>query len=337
MNAAFPLEPLLEDLCSGPGTSDVTLLSCGRVGIRRNGRLSVSSLGVLTEGWAQIEAAACLSHNGQTKVFSSVGGARYRVTLASSMQGRSISVRPLPARPRPPEELLIPDAFTDYFMGLSSGLVLVAGPTGSGKSTSIASLLDARGRRVGGKFVTLEDPVECLHQGGAGALFEQREIGTSVASYGEGLRQALHMNPDVIAVQEVREQAAAETTLSAALSGHLVVASMHAFSAVTTPQRFLSILDPSMEDAGARDALASCLEAVLVQRLVPGFGRMVPVFEILVLRDGVGRLRSLERLIRTAQWSGIRQEIEVGGRLGMMLWEDCLSRRVREGLVPSGC
>jgi len=335
MSEVFPLPALLEELCAPDGTSDITLLSDGRVGVRRNGRLVVKEMLAIRAGWESVLRSLGFAREGQTLVYEGEGGHRYRVTLARSQTGQSVAVRPLPLAARSSDELLLPGAFQDYFLGLRSGLVLVAGPTGSGKSTTIASLLDLRGRREGGKYVTLEDPVECLHQGGPQALFEQRELGACIGSYAEGLKQALHMNPDVISVQEVREQAAAETTLAAALSGHLVVASLHAFSAPTVPQRFLSILDPSMEDAGARDALASCLEAVLVQRLVAGFERMVPVFEIMLFRDGRERIRSMERLVRNANWAGLRQEIEVGARLGMTLWEDCLRTRVAEGLVPA--
>jgi twitching motility protein PilT len=335
MSSVFPFAALLADLCAPEGTSDLTLLADGRVGVRRNGRLAVKDIPGLHAAWESLLSELGFGREGQTLVYADQDARRYRVTLARSSTGQSVAVRPLPVAARSCDELLLPGAFLDYFVGLRSGLVLVAGPTGSGKSTTIASLLDLRGRREGGKYVTLEDPVECLHSGGPHALFEQRELGTCIASYAEGLKQALHMNPDVIAVQEIREQAAAETTLAAALSGHLVVASLHAFSGPTVPQRFLSILDPSMEDAGARDALASCLEAVLVQRLVPGFERMVPVFEIMLFRDGRERIRSMERLVRNGNWAGLRQEIEVGTRLGMTLWEDCLRRRVAEGLVPA--
>jgi len=335
MSALFPLPALLAELCASEGTSDVTLLSDGRVGVRRNGRLVVKDMPGIRAGWESLLGEMAFSREGQTLVYADPEARRYRVTLARSSSGQSVAVRPLPVSARSCDELLLPGAFIDFFVGLRSGLVLVAGPTGSGKSTTIASLLDLRGKRAGGKYVTLEDPVECLHMGGPNALFEQRELGSCIHSYAEGLKQALHMNPDVIAVQEVREQAAAETTLAAALSGHLVVASLHAFSAPTVPQRFLSILDPSMEDAGARDALASCLEAVLVQRLVPGFERMVPVFEIMLFRDGRERIRSMERLVRNGNWAGLRQEIEVGARLGMTLWEDNLRLRIAEGMVPA--
>jgi Tfp pilus assembly pilus retraction ATPase PilT len=89
-----------------------------------------------------------------------------------------------------------------------------------------------------------------------------------------------------------------------------------------------------MEDLGARDALASCLEAVVVQKLVPGYEGLVPLFEVMLFRDRGERLPAMERLVRQGNWIGLRQEMETGRRIGMMLWEDSRRRRVEEGLIP---
>ncbi len=327
----------LEELAQRQGVSDITLSSDGRVAVRCRGQLSMrlaGSLGVEWTGLRSVVLGEAFGEGRRTCVCTSASGRRFRATLSAHRRGESLSLRPLATAVPTADELLLSSSLLDYFSTLRGGLVLIAGPTGSGKTTTVSALLRARAERVGGKFITLEDPVEHVHVDNEGSFFEQRELGRDVASYAEGLREALHMNPDVIAVQEIRESAAAETALSAALSGHLVVASMHAFSASTTPQRFLAVINPGMEDLGARDALASCLEAVVVQRLVPGYERMVPVFEVMLLRDGSGRIAPMERLVRQGNWPGLRQEIEVGGRLGMMAWEDSLKRRRDEGLIP---
>lgn len=339
MSALFPLFDFLEELSRQPGTTDITMVSDGRVAVRRNARIAVTRVEALGCLWertmdAHFPAARDGRRRGAARVISS-GNRRYRATLAEHRGGASLSVRPLRERPGSPAELRLPDGLAEFFLGLNGGLVLVAGPTGSGKSTTVASLLASRRDGMGGKIVTIEDPVEFLHSDDERTLFIQRELGTSVAGYSEGLEEALQMNPDVIAVQEVREREAAETALSAALSGHLVIASVHAFTGATVPQRYLSVIDPGLEDHGARDSLAACLEAVVFQRLLPGFDGLVPVFEVLYFRHRGERLPSMERLVRQGNWVGLRQELAEGRRYGMIEWEECLRERVACGLLPA--
>ena len=339
MSTPFPLFDFLEEVSRQPGTTDITMVSDGRVAVRRNARIAVTRVEALGRLWAETMKVHFPSGRdgrrpGAARVIAS-GRRRYRATLAAHRGGSSLSVRPLRERPGSPGELRLPDGLAEFFLGLNGGLVLVAGPTGSGKSTTVASLLDARRDGVGGKFVTIEDPVEFVHSDDERTLFIQRELGTSVSDYAEGLEEALQMNPDVIAVQEIRERAAAETALSAALSGHLVIASMHAFTAPTVPQRCLSVIDPGLEDHGARDSLAACLEAIVFQRLLPGFDGLVPVFEVLYFRHRGERLASMERLVRQGNWVGLRQELAEGRRFGMIEWEENLRERISSGLLPA--
>ncbi|MFA5264346.1 MAG: ATPase, T2SS/T4P/T4SS family [Opitutaceae bacterium] len=337
MKPQFPLIDFLDEMAGRPGATDITLCSNGRVGLRQNARMAVMTLAPLKELWAETMAGHFRARPADprcscTVVLSGQKGARFRAMLAASHEGETLSVRFLAASIRSPSELLLPSGLEDRFTRLRGGLFLVCGPSGSGKSTTIASLLRSRGAVAGGKTVSIENPVELVHESMENCLFVQRELGESVRSYSEGLEEALQMNPDVISVQELREPAAAETALSAALSGHLVIASIHATTASTAPQRFLSLINPSLDDAGARDALASCLEGVVMQRLVPGYDRLVPVFEVLLLRDGAERLHTVERLVRQGNWLGLRQEME-GGRHGMMTLEESLRQRTEEGLI----
>ncbi len=339
MSTTFPLFEFLEEVTRQPGTTDVTLVSDGRVAVRRNTRLAVSRLEPLARLWHATIAEHFTAHQGGSGAGASIvlqaSGRRYRATLAAHAGGASLSLRPLAARVSSAEELRLPEGLKEYFLGLRGGLVLVGGPTGSGKSTTVASLLDSRREAGGGKIVTIEDPVEIVHSDDEHTLFIQRELGTSVAGYAEGLELALQMNPDVIAVQEVRESAAAETALSAALSGHLVIASMHAFTAPTVPQRYLAVINPGMEDLGARESLAACLEAIVLQRLLPGFDGLVPVFEVMLFRHRGERLPAMERLVRQGNWVGLRQELAEGRRNGMIQWEDSHRERVASGLLPA--
>lgn len=339
MKPTFPLIDFLREMAERPGTTDITLCADGRVALRQNARIVVSHLDALSDLWKASVGEHFPSEkrrHGQsvTAVFTDLSGRRYRATLTEDYQGESLSVRVLPAKILGANELMLPEGLERYFQNLRGGLFLVGGPTGSGKSTTIASLLQSRAAAVGGKVVTLEDPVEYLHHGSESCVFIQREIGRQVRSYAEGLKDALLMNPDVISVQELREQAAAETALSAALSGHLVVASLHAYTASSVPQRFLSIMNPALDDLGAREAFAACVEGVIVQRLVPGFDGLVPIFEVMLFRSGTERLVSMERLVRQGSWTGLRQEIECGQRHGMLLLEESLRQRAELGLIP---
>lgn len=337
MKPVFPLVDFLGEMAARPGATDLTLCSDGRVALRQNARLAVSDLPPLRELWvATLEDLFPPQERGGrcVRVIVDAKGRRYRTILSRDHSGESLSVRFLPSGIKSPSELLMPDGLESYFLDLRSGLFLVGGPTGSGKSTTVASLLQSRARKRGGKIVTIEDPVEFLHEGAPESIVVQRELGRSVPTYAEGLKDALLMNPDVISVQEIREQASAETALSAALSGHLVVASLHAYSASSAPQRFLSLMNPAMDDLGARDALASCLEGVVIQRLLPGYEGLVPVFEVMLFRERGERLLSMERLVRQGNWAGLRQEIETGQRRGMLLARESCRQRAEMGLLP---
>ncbi len=302
--------------------------------------LSVTRIPALAETWAQTIAAWLPERPpdrrcGFTTVVRDPKGRRYRVTISANREGEAVSVRPLPRTIVKPEDLRLPSGLKEYFLRLQGGLFLVGGVTGSGKTWTLASLLKARAVEVGGKFITIERPIEFEHEDSEKAVFHQREVGVQAITYAAALEEALQEKPNVLMVQEIRRRDEAETALSAALSGHVVVASIHAYTAPTTPQRFLSIINPNMEDVGARDALASCLEGVVLQRLVPGMQGLVPIFEVMYFRNDHGeRLTQMERLVRQGNWMGLRQEMEVSRRLGMMQWEDSIAQRKQQGLLP---
>jgi Tfp pilus assembly pilus retraction ATPase PilT len=336
----FPILDLLDQITVQPGTTDVTLKSTGRVAVCRNTALSVTQIPALAETWADtvhqlLPDRPADRRTGYTTVVRDPKGRRYRVTVASNREGEAMSVRPLPRTICTPEDLRLPEGLKDYFLRLQGGLFLVGGVTGSGKTWTLASLLKARAAELGGKFITIERPIEFEHQDTDKAVFHQREVGLQALSYATALEEALQEKPNVLMVQEIRRRDEAETALAAALSGHVVVASIHAYTAPTTAQRFLSIINPNMEDLGARDALASCLEGIVLQRLVPGYDGLVPIFEVLYFRNDRGeRLTQMERLVRQGNWVGLRQEMEVSRRLGMMQWEDSIAQRAQQGLIP---
>lgn len=336
---ALPILELLDQITAQPGTTDVTLKSNGRIAVTRNNALSVTNINALAEGWDQAMETLLPQRQpqrdlGYTTVVKSASGKRYRFAISSSREGEAVSVRPLPRTISSPEELRLPAGLKDFFVRLQGGLFLVGGVTGSGKTWTLASLLKARASEVGGKFITIERPIEFEHDDTDRAVFHQREVGVHAQSYASALEDALQERPNVLMVQEIRRRDEAETVLSAALSGHVVVASLHAYTAATTAQRFLSVISPSVDDTGARDGLAACLEGIVLQRLVGTAQGLVPIFEVLYLRDLRGeRLPQMERLVRQGNWVGLRQEMEVSRRLGMMQWEDSVEQRRREGLM----
>lgn len=338
--SAFPILRLLAEVTCAEGTTDVTLKSTGAVAVCRNTTLSVTRIPALADGWAEAVNALLPERPadarcGYTTVVRDPAGPRYRVTLCRNREGEAVSVRPLPRSILSPEALRLPEGLKEYFLRLQGGLFLVGGVTGSGKSWTLAALMKARAEELGGKYVTIERPIEFEHVDTDRAVFHQREVGAHATSYAAALEEALQEKPNVIMVQEIRRRDEAETALSAALSGHLVVASLHAYTAPTTPQRFLSVINPTMEDFGARDALASCLEGVVLQRLMPGVSGLIPVFEVLYFRSQHGeRLTQVERLVRNGNWVGLRQEMEISRRHGMMQWEDSIAQRQSEGLIP---
>jgi len=338
---AFPILDLLDQVTREPGTTDVTLKSTGHIAVCRNAVLSVTRIAALAETWSDSIRALLPGRSGDprsgfTTVLRDDRSRRYRVTISANREGEAVSVRPLPNEIQSPEELRLPDGLKEYFLRLQGGLFLVGGVTGSGKTWTLASLIKARAADVGGKFITIERPIEFEHQDTDNAVFHQREVGTHATSYATALEEALQEKPNVLMVQEIRRRDEAETALAAALSGHVVVASLHAYTAPTTPQRLLGIINPNLEDFGARDALAACLEGVVLQRLVPGFHGLVPIFEVLYFRNDRGeRLTQMERLVRQGNWIGLRQEMEISRRHGMMQWEDSIAQRRAERLIPA--
>jgi twitching motility protein PilT len=210
------------------------------------------------------------------------------------------------------------------------GLIVVTGPTGSGKSTTTACLLGIINEHRACHIVTIEDPVEFLHTDRR-ALVSQREIGVDAPSYHEALRAALRQDPDVIMVGEIRDEETAVTALRAAETGHLVVCTMHTIDAPETVQRFIDLFAHSRSDL-ARRMLAATLVGIISQRLVPGAagGRRLNA-EVLV---NSARVRDL--IAGDAGEGALRTAISEGDFYGMCTFDQSLLEQVREGRVDEG-
>lgn len=215
----------------------------------------------------------------------------------------------------------------EQFAGLPRGLVLVTGPTGSGKTTTLAALLALANRLRSPHIVTIEDPIEFLHEHGNG-LVNQREVGGDTESFAAALKHALRQDPDVILVGELRDLETTATALTAAETGHLVFATLHTQSAAQTVDRIIDIF-PAHQQGEVRAQLASTLRGVVTQALTPradGSGRAV-VAEIMVATPAI------RNLIREGKTHQIPSFMQAGARDGMLSFDQHLAELVRSGVV----
>jgi len=214
-------------------------------------------------------------------------------------------------------------AFTD----LRRGLVLVTGPTGSGKSTTLASLIDIINRTKPLHIVTVEDPIEFLHEHKR-SIINQREIGEDTYSFSESLRRVLRQDPDVILVGELRDLETISTALTAAETGHLVFATLHTQDCPQTIDRVIDVF-PTSQQEQIRVMLAATLEGIVTQQLIlnsEGTGR-IACCEVLVCTSAV------RNLIRSNKTHQIYSLMQTGGSFGMQTMDQGLARLVLDGLI----
>ena len=197
-------------------------------------------------------------------------GRRFRVNLFRSLDVRGAVLRPIKTEIPTLATLGAPAELLMSWIGRPTGLILVTGPTGSGKSTTVASCLDWLNQNRGYHIVTIEDPIEYLFRS-VNSLFTQREVGTDTPSFEEGLRRSLRQSPDVILLGEIRDSVSAITALEAAETGHLVLATLHSSNVLDSLERLARLFEVR-EREGVQQVLAQQLVGILCQRLVPAQG-----------------------------------------------------------------
>jgi len=266
-----------------------------------------------------------LAENGSADFSYWTEEARFRVSAFTQRGSASFVFRVIPAAPVA-EDLGLPPVVASWADALR-GLVVITGPTGAGKSSTSAALLELINERRSGHILTIEDPIEFLHTDRR-AVVSQREIGLDAPSHQAALRSALRQDPDVIFLGEVRDEETAMTTLRAAETGHLVICTMHTGNAIETVQRFVDLFDG--RQAGlARQILASTLVGVCSQRLLPGIDRgRVLNTEVLV---NTARMRDL--IAKSAPQDDLLRAIGEGDYYGMHTFDQSLMRKVYAGEV----
>ncbi len=254
------------------------------------------------------------------------GAARFRVNLMQQQGAIGAVLRAIPWEILPLEALRMPAILGD-FADLPRGLVLVTGPTGSGKSTTLAAIIDKANRTRKGHIITIEDPIEFVHQHRQ-SLVNQREVGTDTMSFEAALKHALRQDPDIILVGEMRDLETISIALTAAETGHLVFGTLHTSSAATTIDRIIDVFPPSQQSQ-IRTQLAASVQAIVCQTLcktTDGKGR-VAATEVLIATP------ALRNLIREGKLQSIPSALQTGSRYGMHTLNQDLAHLVDEGLV----
>lgn len=260
--------------------------------------------------------------------YSVPGLARFRVNLFRQRGSVSAVLRVITSDESALEVVNLPQDTIDYFRDQEKGLVLVTGPTGSGKSTTLARIMDEINKRYAKMIVTVEDPIEYLHRSKRSAVV-QRELGMDARSFSEALIAAMRQDPDVIMIGEIRDHATAAAALSAAQTGHLVFSTLHTQDSVRTINRMIELFPPH-ERATARILFAESLVGVVSQRLLPRADRPGRVAALEILK---GTLR-IKDLVRDEQRTGELYDALRDARLdGMQLFDDHLAELYADGII----
>lgn len=258
--------------------------------------------------------------------YSLPGVSRFRVNVFKQRGCISLAIRIVPTKIPTLDELQLPDVLKKM-VTKPQGLILVTGPTGSGKSTTLAAMIDYMNKTMRKHIITLEDPIEYVHKHGS-CIIDQREVGTDTNSFANGLRAALRQDPDVILVGEMRDLETIQTAVTAAETGHLVFGTLHTSSAPATIDRIIDVFPPEQQGQ-IRIQLATVLVSIISQRLFPrtqNNGRIAAT-EILINNAAVANL------IRNGKIHQIPSIMQTSRALGMHTLETSMKELVQQGLI----
>lgn len=321
------------------GASDLHLVAESTPVVRIDGQLrSVSGTSVwdrdrirqVIESFVPAEQMQVFHRELELDLAYSVGDiARFRVNIFQDQRGLGAALRIIPTEIKSVGQLGLPRELVEL-ANLPRGLVLVCGPTGSGKSTTLASIIDRANSTRASHIVTVEDPIEFLHHHKRG-IINQREVGADTRSFSDALKHALRQDPDIILVGEMRDLETISTALTAAETGHLVFATLHTQDAGQTIDRVIDVY-PAHQQAQVRTQLAATLRAVIVQTLIPragGTGRAVAT-EVMFANPAI------QSLIRAGKTHQLRTALQAGNDIGMHTLDQDLARLVLAGEIEYG-
>jgi twitching motility protein PilT len=333
----FDLDDALRHLIEVEG-SDLHLKVPSRPMVRRHGRLEEiegsepltpeAMEGVLAHMVTDERKMAEFREENEVDLSYAIPGlARFRVNAFRQRGSISVVCRAIPFEVKTVEQLMLPPVVTELAHE-ERGIILLTGTTGSGKSTTLAAIIDEINRNTAKHIVTIEDPVEFLHQDKQ-SIINQREVGEDTNSFKRALRRVLRQDPDVILIGEMRDEETVRTALSAAETGHLVLSTLHTVDAPETVNRIIDFF-PQVEQRQARAMLAGTLKGVISQRLVPtpdGNGR-VATCEILRM---TGRVRDM--ILNEDETGKLPEVITEGSYYGMQTFDQALLSHVQAGRV----
>ena len=330
---AYVMNQLLEAMVEN-GASDLHI-SVGRApSLRVSGEIVSVEGPALTADQAQAMVASLVpaSHRPRFEAegscdfaFSFRQGVRLRVNAYRGNAGHGMVLRLLPSKMFTLEQLRLPPAIKDL-LRRARGLILVTGPTGSGKTTTLASMINWINENEQGHIITIEDPIEYAHTH-KNCLVTQREVGVDLTSFAEGLRSALRQDPDVILIGELRDLETIEAAITAAETGHLVLGTLHTSGAARTIDRIVDAF-PDHSRGMIRDQLSTSLTAVISQSLLQtADGKRVAAYEVMVTNDAVAAK------IRDGKTFQLLTDIETGGALGMRTLDGDLLTLFFQGLI----
>lgn len=317
------------------GASDVHITAGIPPKMRQNGRLTALPFQTMT-ATDTLEIARGIMNEEQMRYFEEkgeydlsfavAGQGRYRVNVFRQQGNVAMAFRLVPEKIPSAKDLGVPDSVIGLYQR-KRGLVLVTGPTGSGKSTTLAAIIDKVNTFRDAHVVTLEDPIEYIHQHKK-SMVHQREIGRDTLSYANALRAALREDPDVILVGEMRDYETIGVAVTAAETGHLVLSTLHTIGAASTIDRIIDVF-PTHQQQQIRVQLADVLEAVISQQLIPRSDDMGRVAAFEVLHASL----AVRNLIREGKTHQIPSMMQTSRRLGMIAMDDAIVQLYREGKI----
>ena len=251
---------------------------------------------------------------------------RYRVNLYKQRGTVAMALRIVNTEIPNPDQLGVPKSVIDLYQR-KRGLILVTGPTGSGKSTTLAAIINKVNQCRDAHIITLEDPIEYLHSHGM-SMVNQREIGLDTKSYADALRAALREDPDVILVGEMRDYETISVAVTAAETGHLVLSTLHTVGAASTVDRIIDVFPPHQQQQ-IRVQLANTLEAVISQQLIPTTdgSRRVAAFEVLHANNAI------KNLIREGKSHQMATVMQTNRKMGMIQMDEAIIQLFYDGLI----